>query len=55
MAQNGTPNRTGLPHGMVPFHQIADPQLRDAVMKFNENIAWLAQRLATLQEKLEGR
>ena len=46
MAQNGTSNRTGLPNGMVPFHQIADPQTRDAVMKLNENIAWLAKRPA---------
>lgn len=46
MAQNGTSNRTGLPHGMVPFHQLTDPQTRDAVMKLNENIAWLAKRPA---------
>lgn len=46
MAQNGTSNRTGLPNGMVPFHQIADPQTREAVMKLNENVAWLAKRLA---------
>lgn len=44
MAQNGTSNRTGLPNGMVPFHQIADPQTREAVMKLNENVAWLAKR-----------
>ena len=46
MAQNGTSNRMGLPNGMVPFHQIADPQTRDAVMKLNENVAWLAKRPA---------
>lgn len=46
MAQNGTSNRTGLPNGMVPFHQIPDPQTREAVMKLNENIAWLAKRPA---------
>lgn len=46
MAQNGTSNRTGLPNGMVPFHQIPDPQTRDAVMKLNENVAWLARRPA---------
>lgn len=44
MAVNGTSNKTGLPHGMVPFHQLTDPQTRDAVMKLNENIAWLAKR-----------
>lgn len=46
MARNGTSNRTGLPNGMVPFHQIADPQTRDAVMKLNENVAWLAKHPA---------
>lgn len=46
MAVNGTSNKTGLPHGMVPFHQLTDPQTRDAVMKLNENIAWLAKRPA---------
>lgn len=50
MARNGTSNRTGLPNGMVPFHQIADPQTRDAVMKLNENVAWLAKRLAALEK-----
>ena len=44
MAQNGTFNKSGLPHGMVPFHQIPDPQTRDAVMKLNENIVALAKR-----------
>lgn len=52
MAQNGTSNRSGLPHGMVPFHQIPDPQTRDAVMKLNENIAALARRLAALEAKV---
>lgn len=46
MAQNGTSNKSGLPHGMVPFHQIPDPQTRDAVMKLNENIVALAKRIA---------
>ena len=46
MAVNGTSNKTGLPHGMVPFHQIPDPQTRDAVMKLNENIVALAKRPA---------
>lgn len=54
MAQNGTSNRTGLPNGMVPFHQIADPQTRDAVMKLNENIVHLARKYASLEAKLNG-
>lgn len=51
MAQNGTSNRTGLPHGMVPIHQIGDPQVRDAVMKLNENIVNMARRLADLERR----
>lgn len=53
MAANGTSNRTGLPHGVVPFHQIADPQVRDTVMKLNENIVSLARRLAAAEAKIE--
>lgn len=49
MAANATSSKSGLPHGIVPFHQITDPQTRDAVMKLNENIAYLARRLAALE------
>lgn len=50
---NGTANRSGLPHGMVPFHQIADAKAREAVMKLNENIVSLARRLAAAEAKLK--
>lgn len=50
MARNGTA-RTGLPHGAVPFHHLADAQVRDAVMKLNENILSLARRLSALEGK----
>ena len=53
MAANGTSNRTVLPHGIVPFHQIPDPQTRDAVMKLSENIVSLARRLAAAEAKIE--
>ena len=53
MAINGTSNKTGLPHGMVPFHQIPDPQTRGAVMKLNENIIALARRLAAAETKIK--
>lgn len=52
MARNGTSNRTGLPNGMVPFHHLTDAQVRDVVMKLNENIAALARRLAALEAKV---
>lgn len=52
---NGTANRSGLPHGMVPFHQIADAKAREAVMKLNENIASLARRLAAAEAKIKER
>ena len=41
----------GTPHGAVPFHHIADPQVRDAVMKLNENILALERRLAAVEGK----
>ncbi len=52
MAKNGTSAKTGLPHGIVPFHHLADAQVRDVVMKLNENIAALARRLAAAEAKL---
>ena len=45
--------RTGLPHGAVPFHHIADLQTRDAVMKLNENVLALERRLAAAEAKLK--
>lgn len=54
MARNGKSNKTRLPNGMVPFHNIADAQAREAVMKLNENIAWLARRLAALEAGRNG-
>lgn len=45
--------RTGLPHGAVPFHHIADLQTRDAVMKLNENVLSLERRLAAAEAKLK--
>ena len=50
---NAATVRTGLPHGTVPFHHIADVQVRDAVMKLNENVLALARRLASAEAKLK--
>lgn len=50
---NAATVRTGLPHGAVPFHHIADLQIRDAVMKLNENVLALARRLAAAEAKLK--
>jgi len=47
----GAANRNGLPHGTVPFHHLPDAQVRDVVMKLNENIQALARRLAALERK----
>jgi len=44
-------NRNGLPHGTVPFHHLTDAQVRDVVMKLNENIQALARRIAALEAK----
>lgn len=51
MAARAADRGAGLPHGAVPFHHLADPQVRDAVMKLNENILALAKRLAALERK----
>lgn len=48
MSNKKTKGRTGLPHGLIPIHRIADPQTRDAMMQMNENMAWLARKLAAL-------
>ena len=48
-----TSGAAGLPHGSVPFHHIADPQLRDAMMKINENMAALEKRLAALEKTMK--
>lgn len=49
----GATVRAGLPHGAVTFHHIADLQVRDAVMKLNENVLALARRLAAAEAKLK--
>ena len=38
-----------LPHGTIPFEQVRDPQVRDALMKLNENLRSLARRLAAAE------
>lgn len=40
-----------LPHGIVPFQHIADVQVREAIMKLNENIRNLDSRIAELERK----
>lgn len=39
-----------LPHGTIPFAQIHDATLRDAMMKLNENIGLVSRRLKTVEE-----
>ena len=38
-----------LPHGAIPFAQIRDPQMRDVLMKLNENIRALDRRLVAAE------
>lgn len=51
--RNGVDRTTGLPHGSIPFHYIADPQARNAFMETNENLVSLAKRLAALERKIK--
>lgn len=46
-----TTAKRGLPHGTIPFHHLADANVRDVVMKLNENIAALERRLAAVEKK----
>ena len=39
-----------LPHGTIPFEQIHDPQVRDVLMKLNENQRALDKRLAAVEK-----
>lgn len=48
---NESTRRSGLPHGIIPFHHLADANVRDVVMKLNENIAALDRRLAAVEKK----
>ena len=43
--------KSGLPHGTIPFHHLADANVRDVVMKLNENISALERRLAAVEKK----
>lgn len=47
MSRNVTTRR--LPHGAIPFAQIRDPQVRDALMKINENALALDRRLSAVE------
>lgn len=47
MSKNVTTKK--LPHGAIPFVQIRDPQVRDALMKINENQRSLDKRLAAVE------
>lgn len=42
----------GLPHGAVPFENVASfPQVREVIMKLNENILHLEKRVKELENK----
>lgn len=47
-----------LPNGVIPFHDIPDMRVRNAVMKLNENIVILKRRyelLAAAVRELQNR
>ena len=41
-----------LPHGTIPFAQIHDATVRDAVMKLNENMQALNRRTKAMESAL---
>ena len=41
-----------LPHGTVPFEHIGTPNVKEAVMKLNENIVSLKRQLAEAQRAI---
>lgn len=46
-------NSTGRksPHGMVPISNIKDPATKAAIMKLNENVKALQDRVAAMERK----
>ena len=42
--------RKSLPNGSVPFHAVRDAQVRDVVMRLNENIVSLKKQNDVLAE-----
>lgn len=42
--------RKSLPNGSVPFHAVRDAQVRDVIMRLNENIASLKRQNDALVE-----
>lgn len=38
-----------LPHGRVPFADVADVTVRDRIMRLSENVVALAKQVATVQ------
>lgn len=47
MSKNVTTKK--LPHGAIPFAQIRDPQMRDVLMKLNENQRKLDKRITAVE------
>lgn len=43
-----------LPHGMISIAGIADPAVRDAIMKINENFARLLAAVSELKTAVEA-
>ena len=41
-----------LPHGTIPFAAVRDTQMRDALMKLNENIRALDKRLKAVESAM---
>lgn len=39
------------PHGMVPISNIKDPATKAAIMKLNENVKALQDRVAAMERK----
>lgn len=44
-------SNTKSPHGMVPISNISDAATKAAIMKLNENIKALENRVLTLEKK----
>ena len=44
--------RKSLPNGVVPFQQISDMRVRDALMKMNENIVSLKRQVDAQANKI---
>ena len=44
-----------MPHGKIPYDNIKDKAVRDAVMRISENLVAMYEKVQAVQKAAEGR